>query len=166
MLYGKDCGYRMPRKNLDYTLFIIFLNRMTLNLYNMGKARVDKHGHTREQRLLHENQQLKRQISALRKQIARLDLDRYSTIKDLIEEGYQGEKADEGKQILDNLKKIWACHCCIDGFLEIFIFNRAGETHYYRICSNAPLCLNRTKSQPYSSTQVSGIIRKDRGNQD
>lgn len=131
----------------------------------MGRARTDRNGHTKEQRLRQENEKLKRQISSLRKQIARLDLDRYSTIKDLIEENYQDDKAQEGKQILENLKQVWACRSCADGFLEIFVFNRANETHYYRICSNAPFCLNRTKSKPYSP-QVSGIIRKDKGKQD
>jgi hypothetical protein len=130
----------------------------------MGKARTDRHGRTREQRLQQENQALKKQVSALRKTIARLDLDRYSTVKDLIDEHYQQDKAEEGRQILENLKKNWGCHSCADGFLEIFIFERAGETHYYRICSNAPFCLNRTKSQVYTP-QVSGIIRKDKGNQ-
>ena len=128
----------------------------------MGKARIDKHGRTREQKLLQENQALKRQISSLRKVISRFDLDRYETIKDLISEHCQEDKAEEGKQILENLKKIWACKNCLDGYLEIFIYTRGGETHYYRICSNSPGCMNRTKSQPYTP-QIPGIIRKDKG---
>lgn len=124
----------------------------------MGRARTDKHGYTKEQRLHEENQKLKRQISSLRKQIARLDLDRFDVIKDIIEEHYQEDRADEGKAILDNLKKSWECHVCDNGFLQIFVYNRGGETWYYRICSNAPTCLNRTKSQPYSQ-KVKGILR-------
>lgn len=110
-----------------------------------------------------ENDKLKRQISGLRKQIARLDLDRYDIIKDMIQEHYQDDRAEQGEQILDNLKKTWACNVCADGHLEIFIYNRAGETYYYRICSNAPDCSHRTKSQPYI-TSVKGIIRKTTDN--
>lgn len=125
----------------------------------MGKARTDRYGYTKEQRLKGENDKLKRQIASLRKQIARLDLDRYETIKDLIKEHYQEDRAEEGKQILESLKKTWACHDCDTGYLEIFVYNRGGETWYYRICNNAPACLNRTKAQPYSP-QVKGMIRK------
>lgn len=124
----------------------------------MGKARTDKNGRTREQRLFEENQRLKRQISSLRKQIARIDLDRYDTIKDMIEEHYQEDKEAQGKEILESLKKTWACHKCDDGHLQIFVYNRAGETWYFRSCSNAPGCMHRTKAQPYSLT-VKGIKR-------
>ena len=126
----------------------------------MGKARTDKNGHTREQKLLHENQQLKKQISSLRKQLARIDLDRYSTVRDMIEEHYQEDKLETGREILENLRKQWACNVCHNGHLEIFVYNRAGQTHYYRICSNAPDCTNRTLSKPYDAANVAGIMRK------
>jgi hypothetical protein len=130
----------------------------------MGKARINSRGYTLEQQLKKENQQLKQQISQLRKQLARVDLDRYDTVKEIIEQHYQQEKAEQGKEILENLKKTWACTECGDGHLEIFIYNRGNETFYYRICSNAPGCMNRTKSQKYDPTAVKGIIRKDKGN--
>lgn len=130
----------------------------------MGKSRTDRHGHTREQKLWYENQQLKKKVSSLRKQLARIDLDRYDTIKEMIQEHYVEEKADQGKAILENLKKTWACKSCEDGFLEIFVYNRGGSTWYYRICSNAPLCMNRTKSQEWNNS-VKGIARKDKGSQ-
>lgn len=125
----------------------------------MGKARTDRSGHTREQRLSYENQQLKKQVSKLRKQLARIDLDRYDMVKEMIQEHYQDDRAEQGAEILESLKKSWSCKVCLDGHLEIFIYNRGGETHYYRICSNAPDCANRTKSQSYI-TSVKGIIRK------
>lgn len=127
----------------------------------MGKARINKYGNTKEQELIHENQQLKRTISSLRKRLARIDLDRYDTIKEMIQEHYKEEKADQGKEILENLKKTWACKKCEEGYLEIFLYNRGDSTYYYRICSNAPDCLNRTKSQPYIETNVKGIIRNN-----
>ena len=125
----------------------------------MSKNRTDRYGNTKEQRLKNENDKLKRQISSLRKQIARLDLDRYDTIKDLINEHYKEDRAEQGKEILENLKKSWTCRECETGYLEIFVYNRGGETWYYRICSNAPNCLNRTKPKLYT-LQVKGIIRK------
>lgn len=127
----------------------------------MGKARTDRSGHTREQRLSHENQQLKKQLCALRKRLARIDLDRYDLVKEMIHEHYQEDRAEQGEQILESLKKTWSCKTCGDGFLEIFIYSRAGETWYYRICNNAPDCPNRTKSQPYLPS-VKGIVRKDK----
>lgn len=130
-----------------------------MNLKDMSKARKDRYGNTKEQRLKGENDKLKRQISSLRKQIARLDLDRYEVIKDLIEEHSTQDNAEQGKEILESLKKTWACHDCETGYLEMFVYNRGGETWYYRICSNAPNCGKRTKSQLYS-LQVKGLVRK------
>lgn len=124
----------------------------------MGKARRDKYGNTLEQSLIKENQALKRQIQSLRKTIARLDLDRYPIIKELIQENYKEDRAEEGKEILENLKKSWACKEC-DGYLEICIWNRGKDTIYYRVCSNSPRCGNRTKTQIYSKS-VKGIMRR------
>lgn len=120
----------------------------------MGKARTDKKGYTREQRLIKENQQLKRQVSALRKQLARVDLDRYDTVKEIIELHYQDEKAQQGQEILENLKKIWACKEC-DGHLEIKLYSKMGETWYFRQCNN---CSNRTKGKKYDNKTVKGIV--------
>lgn len=127
----------------------------------MGKARTDRHGYTREQRLIQENRLLKRQVSSLRKQLARIDLDRYDTVREMIEEHYKEDKEEAGKEILENLKKSWACHKCADGYLEIFIFNKGSSTIYYRICSNAPACMHRTKAKTYTPS-VKGIIRKEK----
>lgn len=126
----------------------------------MGKARTDRYGNTKEKSLRLENQQLKKQVSSLRKQLARIDLDRYSTVKDMIEEHYEGDKLAQGKEILENIKKQWACKECHDGTMEIFIYNRADQTWYYRICSNAPDCTNRTLAKPYNAANVVGIMRK------
>jgi hypothetical protein len=126
----------------------------------MGKARTNSRGKTVEQQLRLENQQLKKQISSLRKQLMRIDLDRYSTVKDMIEECYTEEKLATGKEILENIKKQWLCKICEVGHLEIFIYNRAGQMYYYRVCSEAPNCANRTLGKPYTAGNVKGIIRK------
>lgn len=125
----------------------------------MGKARIDKYGRTREQKLVQENRTLKRLVNSLRKQLARLDVDRIDIAKEVIMEQYQQEKAQEGKEILENLKKVWACSECEDGHLEIFIYNKLGDTYYYRVCSNAPKCHNRTLPKLYTPN-VKGIMRK------
>ena len=122
----------------------------------MGKSRTDRNGFTREQRLVKENQGLKRQLQALRKSLARLDLDRYSQVRDIIEEHYSKDRKDEGQEILDKMKEDWKCRECEAGYLEITLFSKINDTYYYRRCN---LCTHRTKSQKYTS-QVSGIIKK------
>ena len=65
---------------------------------------------------------------------------------------------------VERIKGEWKCHeSGCDGFLEIFTYNKVGNTWYYRICSAAPFCKNRTKAQKYSTT-VKGIMRKDKEN--
>ena len=126
----------------------------------MSKSRRDNRGNTREQRLLNENTKLKKQLSKLRKQLCRIDLDRHAHLRDIIEEHYHEEDLKDGKEILEKVKQEWKCHCCVDGYLEISPYSKMGETWYYRICSNAPICKNRTKSQPYDPNKVEGLIRK------
>ena len=127
----------------------------------MGKARTNSRGFTMEQRLKQENQQLKKEVASLRKQLAHLDLDRLGVVQEMIEENYQGAKAEEGQTILKSLKKSWACHECADGTMEIFTYNRGDKTFYYRICCNAPGCINRTLPQVYHPG-IKGIMRKDK----
>jgi hypothetical protein len=128
----------------------------------MSRARVDKHGRTKEQALIQQNRILKRQVQSLRKQLARLDTDRIDIAREVIQEHYQNERAEEGREILENLKHIWKCNSCDEGFMEIFVFNRGADTIYYRICSQSPYCMNRTKSQIYDPKSVKGIMRKDK----
>lgn len=125
----------------------------------MGKTRRGSKEFSREQKLINENKRLKREVSQLRKELAKIDLNRYDTVKEMIEEHYKEDRAGEGQEILDNLKKTWACKECSDGYLEIFTYNKVNQTWYYRICSNAPKCKNRTLAQPYSPS-VKGIVRK------
>jgi len=120
----------------------------------MGKARTDRNGNTREQRLSYENQQLKKQVSKLRKQLARIDLDRYEMVKDMIQEHYQDDRAAQGQEILDDLKKHWKCKVCNEGYLEIILYSKTGSTWYFRRCNS---CDHRTKSQEYSEN-VKGIV--------
>lgn len=124
----------------------------------MSKTRKDNRGNTREQRLQHENIKLKKQISQLRKQLARVDLDRYTTVRDIIEQHYQDDRLQEGADLLEKLKEEWKCRECTEGYLEIHLYNKVDTTYYYRRCT---CCNHRTKSQKYDPVQVKGIIKKD-----
>ncbi len=122
----------------------------------MGKTRRGYKEFSREQKLIHENKRLKREIASIRKQLARLDLDRHTYIKDIIERSYQLEEQKEGADILEKLKKEWHCRECARGYLEIICYNKPNETWYYRKCNN---CEHRTKSQKYNPGKVPGIIK-------
>ena len=118
----------------------------------MGKTNRGDKEYTRLQEALHENKRLKKQISSLRKQLARIDLDRYAHVKNMIEEHYKEDEAQEGRNIIEKLKKEWSCWHCDGGYLEIFTYTKIDETHYFRRCK----CGHRTKSQIYTPS-VKGI---------
>lgn len=126
----------------------------------MGKTRRGGREFSREQKLVNENKRLKREIQTFRKQLARLDLDRHETVREMIEENAIQNPEQSGQEWLDSLKKTWSCRECEDGYLQIFLFSKVGTMHYYRVCSNAPSCKNRTKSQKYDPS-VRGIIKKE-----
>ena len=122
----------------------------------MGKAQRGQREFTREQQLRHENDRLKRTVQQLRKQIARLDLDRFGHMKEIIEKHCNEENQESGRNVLEALKKAWACKepgC--DGYLEIFLYNKLDKTYYFRRCCK---CDHRTKSQPYDKN-VQGILK-------
>lgn len=124
----------------------------------MGKSRTNPHGYTREQELTKQNKELKKENGRLRKLLARIDLDRYGQVREIIEEYYAKDRKDEGQDILDKMKEEWKCKEpeCL-GFLEIIPFNKLLETWYFRKCS---CCPNRTKSQRYDPKLVRGIVKQ------
>ena len=123
----------------------------------MGKSRRGSKEFTREQKLIQENKRLKRALAKLSKEFARLDLDRGAMVSQMIAEAYQDGQEEAGQDVINMLKKRWSCKECESGHLEIIIFNKISESHYYRKCTACP---NRTKSQKYSP-QVAGIIKKE-----
>lgn len=125
----------------------------------MGKSRRGNREFNKEQKLAHENKRLKIELARVRKQLARLDLDRYENVKEMIEEHYV-DNAQEGQDILENLKKAWACKQCQSGYLEIFTYNKLDQTWYFRRCSNAPTCKHRTESKRYTP-DVKGIKMRE-----
>lgn len=123
----------------------------------MSKSTRGDKEYTRLQQALHENARLKREISSLRKQLARLDLDRHGYVKDIIDEHFAREEQEEttGK-MLERLKNEWKCRECHDGYLEISLYSKLGEAWYFRQCNNCP---HRTKSQKYNPENVLGPIK-------
>ncbi|HEY5235473.1 MAG TPA: hypothetical protein VIJ14_04785 [Rhabdochlamydiaceae bacterium] len=125
----------------------------------MGKSRRSDKEYTKEQRLSKENRQLKKELAHLRKQIARLDGDRFETLRQMCADSEEKERFNESmgpaKSTVEVLKKDWACRACTEGFLEINLFTKVGETWYYRRCN---FCSNRTKSKRYDN-QVKGIVK-------
>ncbi len=113
--------------------------------------------YTRVQEVLHENKKLKREISQLRKQLARLDLDRLSYVKDIVEEHCAEERNEiSTEKMLQKMKEEWRCKECNAGFLEIHLYTRPDGTWYYRLCNN---CDHRTRSQQYNAEKVQGPIK-------
>ena len=121
----------------------------------MGKGRRSAEaGEQREnQRLKAENQKLKKQISSLRKQMSRIDVDRYSNIKDLLDAHDLEDNNFDSKTALEDLKRKWECHVCKDGFLKLIILSKTGVPYYFRKCSS---CDNKTKLKLYDDT-IEGI---------
>lgn len=121
----------------------------------MGKSKRGDKEYSREQRLVQENRLLRKQLSSLRKQLARVDLDRYQNLKETIEKHYREDQAQAGQEIIEKLKQEWQCMECKEGYLEILLFNKLDSTYYYRKCNT---CSHRTKSQKYTP-EVKGIIK-------
>lgn len=125
----------------------------------MGKSKYSDKEFTKEQRLLKENRQLKQELGHLRKQIARLDNGRFETLRQMVIEQEESQRFQENmpKSNIEELKKEWACkkeNC--NGFLEIVLFSKLGQTHYYRSCNS---CSHRTPGKRYDN-EVKGIVKK------
>ena len=117
---------------------------------------------TREQRLVKENNQLKQELKHLRKQISRLDGDRFETLRQMCADQEEKERFEENvgpsNSNMEDLKRIWACKMCNSGYLEITLYSKLGQTFYYRKCNS---CQNRTKGKRYDSESVKGIIKNE-----
>jgi hypothetical protein len=96
------------------------------------------------QKIKEENKRLKRELAALRKQISRLDIDRYENLKELVQKQYEEDKKIEKTDNLDNHR--WLCWNCKKDVLKLTILHRRDGEFYYRFCQN---CKKRTKLQKY-----------------
>lgn len=113
----------------------------------MGKARRGDKERSKEQELKHENKEMRnrirdlehevrmltRQTARSRKQFARIDLDRYSYVQEIVQEHFQNEEVEQNTQdMLSSLKNKWQCRECGTGHLEINLYTRQDGTFYYR----------------------------------
>jgi hypothetical protein len=126
---------------------------------NLSKnTRGDKE-YSKLQEMVHENKKLKREVASLRKQLARLDLDRHSYVRDIVEEHLSQEHEETTTtQMLASMKNEWQCNSCGTGYLEIHLYNRPDGTFYYRMCNN---CKKRTAGQRYEPGKVRGIVKQN-----
>lgn len=122
----------------------------------MGKCKRGEKERSREQELKYENSKLRREVSSLRKQLARLDLSRYNHVREILEEHSKTEESNSAKKVMAQLEHHWKCYDCGDGILEIIVYSKIGSEHYYRQCN---CCSKRTKSKEYSPS-VQGILKK------
>lgn len=110
------------------------------------------------QKIKRENDSLKKEVRSLRKQLAKIDLDRFSYVKETLEEHFTGQEEQENSEkLIEILKKHWKCDECGVGHLEIVIYNKMEESWYFRQCN---YCNKRTRSKKYSP-EVKGIVRKE-----
>jgi len=95
---------------------------------------------------------------AIRKQLKRIDLDRYHDLRDLVEKQYrEDEEITNDTNNEKKLKEAWRCHRCIEGYLKILLIPRLDGIYYLRKCSSDE-CKNRTKMKRYDKAKVTGII--------
>lgn len=95
-------------------------------------------------KLKHENKRLKRELSSLRKQLSRIDLDRYHNLKEFVLQNDSKEAEAELIKNKEDVKKFWTCWDCGKDYLRMVTFERRDGVHYYRKCGT---CNYRTKMQ-------------------
>ena len=119
----------------------------------MGRRKYGDREYDSLDKLKHENKRLKRQISALRKQVARIDINRYENLKDLLQKHDQEDVSEQVVKEQERLKKKWECHSCKQGTLKLKIFERRDGIFYFRKCDS---CDNRTKTKKHDES-VEGV---------
>jgi len=122
----------------------------------MGRSHRGSHSDaelTTIRRLKLENQKLKKQMSKLRKQLSRIDIDRYSNLKDILEEQAAEDENFDVKIELEDLKEKWICHGCKEDYLCVIMVPRADGLFYMRRCAS---CFHKTKLKRYTD-EVDGI---------
>lgn len=134
-----------------------------IEVTSLGKSKRSDKEYTREQRLSRENRQLKRELTHLRKQISRLDLEGLEAAKQICLDHEEKERLSDAigdpNASIEHLKRTWLCNDCRNGWLEIFLYPKMGQSWYYRVCSNDE-CKKRTKGKRYDEQSVKGIIKK------
>lgn len=122
----------------------------------MSRSRTRRSGKEYDQldKLKHENSKLKREIGVLRRQLQRVDFDRYSNLHELVNKQRKESLAEENEAKRESLMKEWQCHSCGKDYLRINIWNHPVKgVMYFRKCNT---CSHRTEMKPYTK-DVKGI---------
>lgn len=119
----------------------------------MGRSRRSDKELQEVQRLKLENQKLRKQIGSLRKQLSRIDIDRYTHLRDIIEAHEEEDDEFDSKVALKQLKSKWQCHDCGKDYLRLILVPRIDGTFYFRRCLS---CGNKTRLKKYTPN-VEGI---------
>jgi hypothetical protein len=111
-----------------------------------------KHNHKEQdelQKTKRENDKLKKQVSSLRKQLARIDIGRYENLQDLMEKFDKQEIEDSLKRNEEEQEKRWKCFKCDGGVLQLKVFERHDGIVYLRKCDS---CDNKTKLKKWDKS--------------
>lgn len=105
------------------------------------------------QRLKRENDRLKKQVSSLRKQIARIDISRMENLQEILHKHDELEAEEVFLNERKEQEKRWRCYECQDGVLRLKVLERQDGIVYFRKCDK---CSNRTKLKRWNK-DVEGI---------
>lgn len=93
---------------------------------------------------------LKREIAGLRKQIDRLDLDRFASFKEALDRIDEIEMEQVAKRKEKDIsKEKWKCWSCNAGTLRLKVWDRLDGTRYQRVCDNQG-CAKRTPMKKWT----------------
>lgn len=100
------------------------------------------------QYLKDQNKRLKREISSLRKQIQRLDLDRFASFKEALDRIDEIEMEQTAKRKEKEIsKEKWKCWDCNVGTMRLKVWDRLDGPHYQRVCDH---CNKRTTMKKWT----------------
>lgn len=98
--------------------------------------------------LKEQNKKLKREVSGLRKQISRLDLDRFESFKEALDRIDEIEMEQSARRKERQVSKDkWRCWTCDNGTLKLTVLERRDGVYYFRKCE---ACNKRTRLQRYT----------------
>jgi rubrerythrin len=108
-------------------------------------------------RVKRENQQLRKHIRQLQKQLSRVDLEAYSNLKELVDAQNRQSKKLKEESDKEGILKKWLCHECKNDYIRLVVVTRPDGIYYFRRCPN---CSKKTRLQKYDD-KVEGIRDED-----
>jgi len=113
----------------------------------MRKDRQPRKEFTALQKANKEIKMLKRQLSRLKKLIARINIEEYQNIQEA-KEAQMRERIALKKDIetLEDAER-WRCFSCEEDYLRLVIYQKVDQPYYFRRC---PSCGKRTKAQKFN----------------